>query len=236
MKYLFIRIHEACNAGCWFCSFAKSNDQFRLSIEKFHEILNECIEQKVDYIRFTGGEPLLDNNLNYFIEQANAAKIKTSVITNGLMLSKKADSLAKSGLNQIIVSLDDLEKEHDNNRDIKNLFIKSIRGLSECKKFGIKTRVNTVCGPHNFKSMPKLQEIFTEIGVDYWELSALKLDSKIEYDTSEKEIQKIINHIYYEDHGLKPFGKIWCGNTKTEQKNYFLHSLPPRVTKDCSMP
>ena len=118
MKYLFIRIHEACNAGCWFCGFAKSTDNFRLSQEKYLEILDECVRVGVSYIRFTGGEPLLDRNLVSYIKKASQLGIKTSVITNGSLLSRNVDKLHEAGLNQIIVSIDDIGDNHSNNRKI----------------------------------------------------------------------------------------------------------------------
>ncbi|MCJ0538736.1 radical SAM protein [Enterococcus cecorum] len=235
MKYLFIRIHEACNAGCWFCGFAKSKDTFRLSEEEYADILEVCLKEGVSYIRFTGGEPLLEPRLPHFIKMASNLGIKTSVITNGSLLVRRAKELSESGLSQIIVSIDDIGERHNNNRKIKNLFEKGIEGLKLCKSLGIRTRVNTVCGPHNFRNMVKLQEIFTKIGVDYWELSALKLDMKIEYDATEQEISEIIKKIYFDKDKLVPYGKMWCGNSKIEQEKYFNQSLPPRVNTDCSM-
>lgn len=235
MKYLFIRIHEACNAGCWFCGFAKSKDTFRLSEEEYADILEECLKAGVSYIRFTGGEPLLEPRLPLFIKMASDVGIKTSVITNGSLLVRRAKELSESGLSQIIVSIDDIGELHNNNRRIRNLFEKGIEGLKLCKSLGIRTRVNTVCGPHNFRNMVKLQEIFTKIGVDYWELSALKLDMKIEYDATEQEIAEITKKIYFDRDKLIPYGKMWCGDSKLEQEKYFNKSLPPRVNTDCSM-
>ncbi|ARE20922.1 radical SAM protein [Lactococcus lactis] len=235
MKYLFIRLHEACNAGCWFCNFAKSNDRFRLSPEKYQEILEECLRQKVNYIRFTGGEPLLDLNLPTYIRQATDLGIKCSIITNGSLLSRNVAKLKAAGLSQIIVSIDDIGENHNNNRQIKDLYNKAIDGLKRCKELGILTRVNTVCGPHNYKRMPQLKEEFSKIGVDYWELSALKLEEKIEYDATYDEIHEVIEKVYFSDDGIIPFGKMWCGDTLQEQNMYFKESIPPRVRTECSM-
>ena len=221
MKYLFIRIHEACNAGCWFCGFAKSTDSFRLSKEKYREILEECVRVGVTYIRFTGGEPLLDRNLIDYIKQASQFGIKTSVITNGSLLSRNVDKLYEAGLDQIIVSIDDIGDRHSSNRGIIRLYEKALEGLKACKAKGIRIRVNTVCGPHNFRNMPLL--------------SALKLNTKIEYDATSDEIQDVIEKVYFNKDGIIPFGKMWCGNTKEEQDRYFKESLPPRVSKECSM-
>lgn len=238
IKYLFIRILESCNAGCWFCGFAKSGDSYRLSLEEYQKIIEEAKKAGVEYVRFTGGETLLHNNLVDFVRIANENGLKTSLITNGFLLEKKIDELSKNGLNQVIVSLDEVDQKHNDIRLLPRLFERALKGLEKAKKLGVQTRVNTVCGPHNYKSMPELQSIFTEAGVNYWELSALKLDERIIYEDGMDEVNDILEKVYVngESEGrLVPFGKYWSGNTEEEQTNYFEHSLPPRATGKCHM-
>ncbi|MGG4169204.1 radical SAM protein [Rossellomorea vietnamensis] len=238
IKYLFIRILESCNAGCWFCGFAKSGDSYRLSLEEYQKIIEEAKKAGVEYVRFTGGETLLHNNLVDFVRIANENGLKTSLITNGFLLEKKIDELSKNGLNQVIVSLDEVDQKHNDIRLLPRLFERALKGLEKAKKLGVQTRVNTVCGPHNYKSMPELQSIFTEAGVNYWELSALKLDEKIIYEEGQDEVNDILEKVYVDGESegrLVPFGKYWCGNTEEEQTNYFEHSLPPRATGKCHM-
>ncbi|WP_195694570.1 radical SAM protein [Priestia megaterium] len=237
IKYLFVRILESCNAGCWFCGFAHSRDKFRLSTDEFKNILDEADLAGVEYIRFTGGETLLHRELTEFVRMCKKKGIKTSIITNGFLLEKKIIELYEAGLDQVTVSIDEVEHVHDEIRKLPNLFDRATRGIKKAKELGVKVRVNTVCGPHNYKSMPILQDIFTELGVTYWELSALKLDSKIEYE-ADGDIEKVISSIY-DDSGNKskliPYGKKWCGNTEQEQKEYFEQSIPPRPSDKCHM-
>lgn len=236
MEYLFIRILEACNAGCWFCNFASSKDSFRLGMDEYKEILEECKKDKIKYIRFTGGEPLLHTDIDKFILLANEYGIKTSIITNGFLLPQKIDDLADCGLDQIIISIDDLFEKHDNNRKIVGLFEKTIIAIKKAKSRNIKVRINSVIGPHNFRNLKKMQDLFTELKVDYWEASALKLNKKIEYGEVSEEIEKIISEVYYAKNKIIPYGKIWCGNTIEEKRRYFEESIPPLANEICYMP
>jgi cytosylglucuronate decarboxylase len=232
LRYLYIRILEACNAGCWFCGFAKSRDLFRLSVSEFSLILDECAKNNVEYIRFTGGETLLHDEIISFINLASEKGIKTSIITNGFLLPQNAENLASAGLDQVIVSIDDVYGRHDNNRCLKGLWKNANDGLVLAKKYGISTRVNTICGPHNFKQIPVLKKHFSRLGIDYWEVSALKLKSKIKYIDLIDTIEDVINEVYKGD-GIIPYGKIWCGNSQEERDNYFKNSIPPRVDGNC---
>lgn len=235
MEYLFIRILEACNAGCWFCEFAHSNDEFRMSRSEYEKVVDECVKEGIKYIRFTGGEPLLHTDIDYFVKYANQHGIKTSIITNGFLLTKKIDQLVKNGLDQIIVSVDEIFESHDNIRGLDGLFENILKGIKKSKKLGIHVRINTVCGPHNFKSMGKLQDIIIDLGVDFWELSALKSEEKIVYNNMIHEIEEVVSQIYDVNKKLIPYGKKWCGDTFEERDNYFKNSIPPRVNGLCHM-
>lgn len=233
MEYLFVRILEACNAGCWFCGYAHSVDSYRMTIEEYKHVITEAVKCGIKYVRFTGGEALLHPHLDFFVKYAKEKGLKVSLITNGYLLPKRIETLANQGLDQVVVSIDDLAEAHNKNRNVKNIFENAVLGLKMARNLSVHTRVNTVCGPHNYKSMPKLQELFTELGVEYWELSALKLDNKIKYNYEFSEIQCVVDSVYKSKDKIIPYGKKWCGSTLEEQNLYFNESIPPRVDGRC---
>ena len=67
----------------------------------------------VSKIRFTGGEPLLRNDLLELIHIVNETKNVDSIhlTTNGLLLGKYVKSLKDAGLSGINISLDTLNPE-----------------------------------------------------------------------------------------------------------------------------
>lgn len=236
VNYLFVRLLTACNAGCWFCDFAHSKDKYRLQIEEYEKIIFAACESGVEFIRFTGGETLLHKDLPRYIKLANEKGIKTSIITNGLLLEKYAGQLFESGLDQVVVSIDEIDDKHDEIRNTNKLFTRAVAGIKKSRELGIKVRINTVCGPHNYETMPVLQKLFTQLGISYWELSALKLEESIVYEDKKEKIDKVIQTVYSGGENgeqIIPFGKIWCGNTLEEQNEYFFNSIPPRPTGRC---
>ncbi|MBA3532626.1 MAG: radical SAM protein [Ardenticatenales bacterium] len=238
IEFLFIRLLEACNAGCFMCSFANSRDPYRLSVAEFDQILSVAQADGVKYVRFTGGEPLLHRDMLTFVQMIHDRGIQSSIITNGALLPKKAAALAAHGLNQIIVSIDSpIPEENDKLRGLQRGYELCIQGLLEARAHGIRLRVNTVCGPHNFRDMPRLQRILTDLGVEQWEMSTLKLERPLDYTAQDiEEIPAVVQQLYVEAPGqglLVPLGKIWCGNTPAEQERYFSDGIAPRPDDRC---
>lgn len=238
-KYLFIRILEACNAECFMCDFAGSNDRFRFDIDHLREMLPKVYDEGIRYIRFTGGEPLLHKQIVELIQEITDQGIKSSIITNGTLLEKRAEALANAGLGQVIVSLDGVEETHDRLRGTPGLFAKGIAGLEAAGKLGIMLRVNSVVGPDNFREMPELQNLFTDMGIAQWEMSSLKLDGQaLDYQEGDRTLieNEIIPAMFERapnEGKLIPFGKIWCGNTSEERDLYFATGSTPRADGEC---
>lgn len=237
-KYLFIRILEACNANCFMCDFAKSKDEYRFSAEDLTAMLPRLYDEDVRYIRFTGGEPLMHKQIVELISAITKQGIKSSIITNGAALAKKAGDLANAGLGQIIVSIDGLQETHDRLRGTPGLYERCIKGLQVAGEQGIMLRVNSVVGPDNYREMPQLQDVLTDLGVVQWEMSSLKLGGRLDYAPEDRSIIEslVIPKMFVEaaESGkLIPFGKIWCGDTEQERDLYFSTGITPRADGIC---
>lgn len=249
-EYLFIRILEACNAGCSMCGYAFSRDGHRFSAKDLAVFLPRLKEEGIRFIRFTGGEPLMHDEILDLIRISQEHGIASSIITNGGLLARKPpraagssaptfmEALAEAGLSQLIVSLDGARAEtHDRIRASPGLFDRAINGLRLAARTGVLMRVNTVCGPENFREMPALQELLTELGVKQWELSSLKLERKLDYSEQDRhDIEPVIDYVYRQAAAagrLVPMGKIWCGNTSEERERYFALGVTPRADNQC---
>ncbi len=222
------------------CGFSGSKDEYRFTPEEFQQMLPALQKEGVDHVRFTGGEPLLHAGLSTLLHQAKSHGIKTSVITNGLLLEKRASELAEAGLNQIIVSIDGLEATHDILRGIKGIFQFCAKGLLAAKENGIRLRVNSVVGPRNYLDMPELQVVLTKMGVEQWEMSSLKLGKRLDYsDEDRSRIENIVIPKIFNEGAkrnlLVPFGKTWCGDSQKERDLYFQTGITPRPEGICEI-
>jgi len=232
-KYLFIRILEACNADCFMCEFALSKDSYRMSVADFTETVVQAQATGVELVRFSGGEPLMHPDVVAFVTVAHDLGIKTSTITNGWLLERKAAELVAAGLDSVVVSIDGAAPDtHDLFRRTAGLFDRAIAGVRECLALGLRVRVNTVVGPHNYQEIPRLSKELTGLGVQEWEVQAIKLERAVGYPDPATVLATCepVYAQHLEGH-LTPLmvGKRFYGDTADEQAQFFQHGMLPRA-------
>ncbi|MGL4991396.1 MAG: GTP 3',8-cyclase MoaA [Sarcina sp.] len=149
IEYLRISLTDACNLRCVYC-MPEDNvkfDNINSSLTNFElkKIIKVFAKLGIKKIRFTGGEPLLREDLDELIQIAKESGInKIGITTNGILLDKQIDKLVTSGLSEVNISLDTLipQKFKDITRggDIKKVFSAIDKALN--KK--IKVKINVV--------------------------------------------------------------------------------------------
>ncbi len=111
-----------CNLKCSFCicaGFPRDWQEYTLTPEKLSKILQLNMVKKSMLINFSGGEPLLNNNLEILIKMSRQEKHLTGMISNGLLLEERATDLAKAGLSDTQISIYDVSK-----KQLANIFPK----------------------------------------------------------------------------------------------------------------
>ncbi len=121
LRDLRISVTDRCNFRCTYCMPREvfgADFQFLpraelLTFEEIARLARLFIDQGVEKIRLTGGEPLLRRDLERLI--AALAPMPglgdLTLTTNGSLLARKAGALADAGLRRITVSLDSLDDE-----------------------------------------------------------------------------------------------------------------------------
>lgn len=233
VKILYIRINKNCNAHCFMCDFWKNTEKSEITQEQFENILKKF--EDVDMVRFTGGEPLLCEKLPNFISICHSKKIKTSIITNGLILKDKIDPLVEYGLNQVIVSVDGSTSElHDKLRGTPGLLNRIEESLEYIKNKNMKihTRVNTVASWINISDLPNLVKWLDKYYVEQWSIIPIKLENfkwsdkitlehfKEDYSNFQKSIQNCnVNLMGYSSNWAKNIERFWDGNERIGPKS-----------------
>ncbi len=213
----YIAVTGRCMYNCWHCSakkFIKEKDDKskEMTTHEVKKIIKSLQDLGVGIIGFTGGEPLLRNDLEEIISSIDDRSISL-VFSNGYSLSyERAKSLKDAGLFGVGISIDSLYKEkHDKKRGYIGAYDNSINAIKNCKKAGIYTMAQTVCTKEMLetKEINDLAKYLKEIGID--ELRILEpipcgslLVKKDEiYATEEKK--KLINlHIEFNNNKKYP--------------------------------
>jgi len=93
------------------------------STQELEDIMEQMRDVGINTLIFTGGEPLLRDDISILIKKAKEISFKEiTVQTNGLLLSSKAEELVESGVTSICVSVDGIGETNDVIRGVKNAY------------------------------------------------------------------------------------------------------------------
>ena len=150
VDYLRISVTGRCNFRCQYCMpekpFSWVPRENLLNYEELFKFVKIAIDEGVTKIRITGGEPLLREHLDRFINMIYNYKqnIDLALTTNGFLLKSVAKKLKDAGLKRINTSLDTLVPEVAKQIAQKDVLHEVLEGTEEALKVGLKVKVNTV--------------------------------------------------------------------------------------------
>lgn len=142
----YLKLTNECNCNCFHCSAGYQNkNKKKLSTGDWKKIISDLQALGTSYIGFTGGEPLLHEDLEEIIASVDKRSV-TILFTNGIHLTyEKALSLKKAGLFALSVSLDSaIEERHNEIRGNKNAFSAALQAIHHARKAGLYTIVQSV--------------------------------------------------------------------------------------------
>lgn len=218
-KKVYIEITNVCNLSCNFCPKTKRKYKF-MEKEEFNHIIKE-VKPFTDHIYFhLMGEPLLNENIEYFLMESERNDLKVNLTTNGTLLNKNVDKLVNAkALRQINISLHSFEanektvelKEYINN---VTDFIKKARENSDIicaiRLWNIDSKeLKGANGLNNdiLKMLEKNLELDFSLGEKLQESNKVKLKDKVYMNMAEKfewpdiEIASIGEEVFC--HGLR---------------------------------
>ena len=151
-----------CNMFCEYCIFGeegKFNDlQTRAVRERIFKRIDEFCEMGIFALSFSGGEPLLNPNTCDYIAYAEDKGMWTSMPTNGLLIKKYADGVARLGM--LEVSIDSLNAQRFAKRRGLNGLPTILSNLDYVltKRKPFSTQINAAVNMENLYDLPELAE------------------------------------------------------------------------------
>jgi len=146
-----LAVNDACNARCEHCSFFEGvEDPTRtvLTTEQVSEVIRQGQELGVSVLNFVGGEPLLRQDLPELVRAVDKDLTTTVLFTNGSMLSDRASSLRKAGLDSVYVSIDSADPiRHDHFRGTPGLFDRAVAEFGRVDGLVNNAATNVYFGP-----------------------------------------------------------------------------------------
>ncbi|EPZ3804068.1 GTP 3',8-cyclase MoaA [Campylobacter jejuni] len=210
INYLRISVTQRCNFRCLYCMpkipFDYQPKENLLSFEELFLFVKAAMDEGIEKIRITGGEPLLRKDLSIFIKMISDYKsdIDLAITTNGFLLKDFAKDLKNAGLKRLNISLDTLDHKKAKTLAQKDVLDSVLSGIDEALNLDLKVKLNTVALKNlnddelisllEFAKSKKAQIRFIEFMENthaYGKLQGLKRDEIIQILSQKYQIQLI---------------------------------------------
>ena len=176
--WLVLELTYCCPLKCPWCSnpvdYEHCHDK-ELSTEEWKRVLREGRELGALQLGFTGGEPMLRDDLEELVGEANRLGYYTNLITSGVGLTEeRLVALKAAGLKQIQLSLQSSDRELTDSLVGARAFDLKIKVARMIKAHGFPMVLNVPVFRHNADQTADILALAEDIGVDYLEFANIQ--------------------------------------------------------------
>lgn len=203
-----------CNLTCIHCyAHAKAvAAPDELTTQEGKALIDDLAAFGSPVILFSGGEPLMREDLPELAEYAVSKGMRAVISTNGTLITPQmAKTLKEIGLSYVGISMDGMEKIHDHFRGQKGAFQASLEGIRNCQAVGIKVGLRFTMNQINVDDIPGVFRLLEDMDIPrvcFYHLVYAGRGSKlVKEDLSHQRTREVVNMIMDETKRLHDLGK-----------------------------
>jgi MoaA/NifB/PqqE/SkfB family radical SAM enzyme len=136
--------HARCNCRCVMCDIWKDTSQSELTAEELARHLADIENLSVQWVVFSGGEPLMHSDLFRLADMLRSRNIRVTILSTGLLLKRYAQQIV-AHIDDVIVSLDGPAHIHDQIRRVPGAFAQLERGIRAIHDLDPDYRISARC-------------------------------------------------------------------------------------------
>jgi pyrroloquinoline quinone biosynthesis protein E len=172
--WLLAEVTYRCPLHCVYCSnpldFAKVENE--LSTEEWKRVFREARALGAVQLGFSGGEPVVREDLALLVAEAHGLGFYTNLITSGVGLNEaRIGELRAAGLDHIQVSFQDSTKEVNDFLSSTRTFDLKLKVARLVKSHGYPMVLNVVLSRLNIDHIDKIIEMAVALDADFLELA-----------------------------------------------------------------
>ena len=157
-----------CNLRCVHCYSQSQNKVYpeELTTAEGKVLIDDLASFSCPVILFSGGEPLMRDDLSELVRHATDRGIRAVISTNGTLITDDfARTFTKIGLSYVGVSLDGLRETHDRFRGVKGAVDGAMTGIRRCLDAGIKVGIRFTINRQNASDIPFIFDLIEAEGI-----------------------------------------------------------------------
>jgi pyrroloquinoline quinone biosynthesis protein E len=172
--WLTLELTYKCPLHCPWCSNPLDFDKFRneLTTEEWKKVLREGRKMGALQLGFTGGEPMLRDDLEELVAYSEDLGYYTNLITSGVGLTpERLRALKKAGLKQIQLSVQSSNKDMSQKLVGVDVFETKMAVFEDIKDQGFPMVLNIPVCKQNIGETRQMLEMAERLGVEYIEFA-----------------------------------------------------------------
>jgi pyrroloquinoline quinone biosynthesis protein E len=172
--WLLAELTYRCPLHCAFCynPLNYANDRTELSTEQWVDVMRQARQLGSAQLGFSGGEPLLRDDLEQLVGEGRRLGFYTNLITSGIGLTEgRLARMKELGLDHIQLSFQDSTREMNDFLSSTKTFDLKSRVAKLIKQYDYPMVLNVVLHRFNLDHVGRIIEMALEMGVEYLELA-----------------------------------------------------------------
>jgi len=166
LREIILSVTNRCNLRCAMCQIPEMEDGNEMSTAQLKGVIRDSLVLGPDNVVFSGGEPLLRDDILELISFASGYKINTCLTSNGTLITEgMARKLSSCGIGVVNVSIEGPEEIHDSLRG-KGSFKKAEEALKNLLRNKIEATIATVVCRDNYQALPFIMELAHRFSVN----------------------------------------------------------------------
>lgn len=158
-------ITNKCILNCNHCYASANchNNYKEYTTSEAKKLIDSLSEYKIPVLLFSGGEPLLRNDIFELIEHTVNNGVRAVLSTNGMLINDiNAEKLKKAKITYAGISLDGRPELHNSFRGNSKAFSDTITGIRNCIKNEIKVGLRFTIFKENYMDIPFIFDLMEE--------------------------------------------------------------------------
>lgn len=163
LKEVIISITNRCSLKCRMCDIP-DNKTKELTTSQWKNIIQEASLTGARTIVFSGGEPLLREDIFELISFVKNSGMNACLTSNGVLLDEKAAcELYQAGVDVVNISLEGPEEIHDYLRG-EGTYKKAVSALDNLRKYKVESTIAAMVSRYNYRHLAYIMESAKKYG------------------------------------------------------------------------
>ncbi|NCO43300.1 MAG: hypothetical protein COZ06_11300 [Armatimonadetes bacterium CG_4_10_14_3_um_filter_66_18] len=162
-------VTRGCNLRCIHCYTDSEARRYsgELTTEQGKALIDDLAQFGIPALLFSGGEPLMRDDLFELVAHATGQGVRPTLSTNGTLIDEAmARRIKDAGFTYVGISLDGIGEINDCFRGVEGAYERAMRGFQACKSVEQRVGLRLTLTRHNYRDLHNIFDFIQREGVD----------------------------------------------------------------------